>query len=91
PGAAGEVLAAWRAVLGARAWVASRDEAIADGWFGPVEPWLEARIGDVVAAPAGPAALVATRGEPRESRLTGMHGSLTSADQLVPLLTRPAR
>jgi len=87
PGAAGEVLAAWRAVLGARAWVASRDEAIADGWFGPVEPWLEARIGDVVAAAAGPWAVVAPRAEPGESGLVGMHGSLTSADQLVPLLT----
>ena len=38
PGAAGDVLAVWREVLGHRAWVASRDEAIADGWFGPVEP-----------------------------------------------------
>ena len=87
PGAAGDVLAAWREVLGARAWVASRDEAIADGWFGPVDPRLEARIGDVVAAPAGPWAVVAPRAEPGESALIGMHGSLTSADQLVPLLT----
>ena len=37
PGAAGDVLAAWREVLGHRAWVASREEAVADGWFGPVE------------------------------------------------------
>jgi len=45
------------------------------------------RIGDVVAATVGSFAVVATREEPRESRLVGMHGSLTSADQLVPLLT----
>ena len=38
PGAAGDVLATWREILGPRAWVASRDEAIADGWFGPVGP-----------------------------------------------------
>jgi Type I phosphodiesterase / nucleotide pyrophosphatase len=87
PGAAADVLAAWREVLGARAWVASRDEAIADGWFGPVQPRLAARIGDVVAAPAGSAGVVATEAEPRESALIGMHGSLTTADQLVPLLT----
>ncbi len=87
PGAAADVLAAWREVLGGRAWVASRDEAIADGWFGPVQEWLAARIGDVVAAPAGPCAVVATRAEPRESALVGMHGSLTPSDQLVPLLT----
>jgi Type I phosphodiesterase / nucleotide pyrophosphatase len=90
PGAAGAVLAAWREVLGHRAWVVSRDEAIADGWFGAVDPWLAPRIGDVVAAPAGPSAVVATQAEPRESALIGMHGSLTSADQLIPLLTLPA-
>jgi hypothetical protein len=90
PGAAADVLAAWREVLGARAWVASREEAIADGWFGEVDPALAPRIGDVVAAPAGPWAIVAERAEPRESGLIGMHGSLTSAEQLVPLLTLSA-
>jgi hypothetical protein len=86
PGAAPSVLAAWREILGARAWVASRDEAIAAGWFGEVAGHLTARIGDVVAAPAGPWAVVATRTEPHESALVGMHGSLTTADQLVPHL-----
>lgn len=90
PGAASDVLAAWREVLGHRAWVASRDEAIADGWFGPVDPLLAPRIGDVVAAPAGSWAVVATEAEPRESALVGMHGSLTPADQLVPLLSLSA-
>jgi len=87
PGAAGDVLAAWREVLGDRAWVMSRDEAIKEGWFGPVDPRMADRIGDVVAAPVGSLAIVATRAEPRESALFGMHGSLTSADQLVPALT----
>jgi hypothetical protein len=90
PGAAGDVLAAWREVLGARAWVVSREEAAEEGWFGPVEARLMARIGDVVAAPAGPSAIVASRTEPRESALIGMHGSLTTADQLVPLLALSA-
>jgi len=89
PGAAADVLAAWREVVGGRAWVHSRDEAIKDGWFGPVDPQVAGRIGDVVAAPAGHWAIVATRSEPRESALTGMHGSLAPADQLVPLLTLP--
>jgi hypothetical protein len=89
-GAAGDVLAVWREVLGHRAWVVSREEAIVAGWFGEVQPWLAPRIGDVVAAPAGPFAIVTTKADPRESRLIGMHGSLTSADQLVPLLTLSA-
>jgi Type I phosphodiesterase / nucleotide pyrophosphatase len=87
PGAAGDVLAAWREMLGDRAWVMSRDEAIKEGWFGPVDPSLADRIGDVVAAPVGSLAIVATRTEPRESALFGMHGSLTFADQLVPALS----
>ena len=87
-GAAADVLASWRETLGGRAWVASRDEAIAAGWFGPVDMRWASRIGDVVAAAAGSAAVVATAAEPRESALNGMHGSLTSSDQLVPFLVR---
>ena len=87
PGAADDVLATWQGVLGSRAWVASRDEAIEAGWFGPVEPRYAPRIGDVVAAPAGPWALIASKAEPLESSLAGMHGSLTPGDQFVPLLS----
>ena len=86
-GAAGDVLDNWRATLGPSAWVASRDEAIAENWFGPVSPGLADRIGDVVAACAGSRAIVATSAEPREAALIGMHGSLAASDQLVPLLT----
>ena len=87
PGATADVLAAWQATLGDRAWTVSREEAIDAGWFGPVDPAVADRIGDVVAAARGPSAVVATTAEPRESRLVGMHGSLTAADQRVPLLT----
>ncbi len=94
PGAAADVVATWREVLGEHAWVASRDEAIKDGWFGPpgvVDEAMTARIGDVVAACAGNTAVIASKAEPRESVLVGMHGSLTAAEQLVPLLTVTAR
>jgi hypothetical protein len=86
PGAAGDVLATWREVLGDRAWVLPRDEAIKEGWFGPVDPRMADRIGDVVAALAGSFAAVATKTEPGQSRLFGMHGSLTPSEQLVPAL-----
>jgi hypothetical protein len=66
--------------------VVGRDEAVAEGWFGPVNPRLADRIGDVVVACAGSKAVVATSTEPRETALTGMHGSLAASDQLVPLL-----
>ena len=87
PGAADDVLATWNEVLDGRAWVVSREKAIADGWFGPVDERFIDRIGDVIAAPCGSWAVVASKAEPKESSLIGMHGSLTSADQLVPLLS----
>jgi hypothetical protein len=90
PGAAADVLAAWRSTLGDRAWIAGREEAIDAGWFGPVQARVADRIGDVVAAARGPSAVVATVTEPRESALVGMHGSLAASDQRVPLLTHIA-
>jgi type I phosphodiesterase/nucleotide pyrophosphatase len=86
-GAAEAVAAAWRAALADKAWVASRDEAIAAGWFGErVRDEIVPRIGDVVAAARGSAAMVRRSVEPVESSLIGHHGSLTSAEQRVPLL-----
>lgn len=86
PGAAADVLARWQATLGDNAWVVSRAEAVETGWFGSVSALAESRIGDVVAAMRGRSAVVATRAEPRESVLVGMHGSLTADEQRVPLL-----
>jgi hypothetical protein len=87
PGAASDVLAVWREVLGDRMWVASRAEAVAAGWFGPdVEPRVLGRIGDVVAVAHDDIAVVATRSEPGESRMTGLHGSMVPVEQHVPLL-----
>ncbi len=86
-GAEDSVLAAWRETLADRAWVVSREEAIAAGWFGDrVSDEAHSRIGDVVAAARRSAALVRRTVEPLESSLIGHHGSLTSAEQRVPLL-----
>ena len=86
PGATDDVLAAWRATLGDDAWVVSRAEAVADGWFGPVGDRVRDRIGDVVVALRGSAAVVRREAEPYLSSFPGQHGSLTPAEQLVPLL-----
>ncbi|MCW1823363.1 phosphodiesterase [Mycolicibacterium conceptionense] len=86
-GAADDVLATWRSTLADSAWVMSREEAIAAGWFGHrVRDDVRVRIGDVVAAARGSAALLRRTAEPMESALIGQHGSLTSAEQYVPLL-----
>jgi len=86
-GAGSDVLSAWREVLGERAQVLSRDEVVQAGWFGPeVSPAVLPRIGDVVVAPTGNYAVVASRSHPREARLVGYHGSTTADELLVPCL-----
>lgn len=86
-GAADDVLAAWRGTLADTAWVLSRDEAIAAGWFGArVRDDVRPRIGDVVAAARDCTTLLRRNIEPLESSLVGHHGSLTSAEQNIPLL-----
>jgi hypothetical protein len=85
-GAVPDVVATWREKLGDRAQVLTRAEAIGLGWFGPVDPMVLPRIGDVVVACRGSAAVLSTDGFPYETRLIGMHGSLTDDEMLIPLL-----
>lgn len=80
------VVRRWQDRLGSGAWVRTRDEAIDDGWFGPVDPDLVDRYGHVLVAMADDRAIM-TRQFPRELSLVGMHGSLTAAEMTVPLLT----
>ncbi len=86
-GAAGDALAAWREVLGDRAWIRSRNEAIAQGWFGPtVADEFRERIGDVVMAAREPFGVFERARDPLQAMLNGHHGSLTPAEQLVPFV-----
>mgnify|MGYP000335998481 CR=1 FL=1 len=85
-GAEDDVLARWRELLGDRAWVVGREEAVASGIFGPVDDAVAARIGDVVAMARGSWALTTPRLEPGPSRLAAYHGSLTATELAIPLL-----
>ena len=86
-GAAGDVLAAWQGVLGHAMWVVPGEEAIAAGWFGPqVHDEVRPRVGDVVAAAHGPVGVVQREVDPTQAVLTGHHGSMTPAEQMVPFL-----
>jgi hypothetical protein len=68
-------------------WVLPGEEAVAAGWFGPeVTDDARSRIGDVVAAAAGPIGVVQREVDPTAPLLTGHHGSFTPAEQLVPFL-----
>jgi len=85
-GAVDDVAATWRQVLGDRATVLTREEAIGRGWFGPVSPGVLPRLGDVVVAAHGDFAVVSSAGFPYEAMLVGLHGSLTPDEMLIPLL-----
>lgn len=85
-GAAPDVLTTWRSLLGDRVHVLPRAEAVERGLFGPVDPALADRIGDLIAIPhAG--WMLASRTDPTISRLIGQHGGLTPEEILIPALT----
>ena len=87
PGDVSAVAARLSDALGDRAWVRTRQQATADGWFGPVEERVAPRIGDVLVAGRGDFALIDSRtARPQVLALIGQHGSLTPAEQFVPLL-----
>jgi hypothetical protein len=86
PGAVDDVLTSWQAVVGDRAEVLSRDAALDRGWFGPLEAEVRPRLGDVMVAARGDFAVMSRSAFPYEARLVGLHGSLTSAEMLVPVL-----
>jgi predicted AlkP superfamily pyrophosphatase or phosphodiesterase len=87
PGATADVLASWRSVIGDRAWILTRDEAIEAGWFGGVvKQRIRDRIGDIIIAARTEFAVIRSQATPRLSQLVGHHGSVTDAEQLVPLL-----
>jgi hypothetical protein len=86
-GGTDDVLGAWRSRLGDRMWVWGREEAIATGIFGPrVTDRARERMGDIVAAAYGRVGIVERNVDPAQARLNGHHGSLTPAEQLVPML-----
>jgi hypothetical protein len=85
-GADADVVATWRELIGDRASVLTRAEAVARGWFGAVDPAVMARLGDVIVACHGDFAVMSTDAFPYEAKLIGMHGSLTPAEMLIPVL-----
>jgi hypothetical protein len=93
PGAADDVLDAWRERLGHRMDLRPRAEAVASGWFGPVAARVLPRIGDVVGSANGSFAVVDSRtARPEGLRLIGLHGARSVQEQEVPVIvTRGGR
>ncbi|QCX27247.1 alkaline phosphatase family protein [Nocardioides jishulii] len=85
-GAVDDVVATWRSVLGDRAEVLSRTDALARGWFGQVEAGVLPRLGDVMVACRDDVAILSSVDFPYEAKLVGLHGSLTPAEMLIPMV-----
>ncbi|GAA2660024.1 alkaline phosphatase family protein [Paractinoplanes durhamensis] len=87
PGAQADVIAAWQGVLGPAASVLTREEAIAEGWFGPVPADHLGRIGEIVVICRDRAVILAGHVEPSIiGKLIAYHGALTAAEMTIPLL-----
>ncbi len=86
-GAEADLLDAATEAHGHHAWVVSIDEIVDEGWFGSsISAEARRRLGDVALLPWEPIAF----DDPADSgpfELVSRHGSLTSAEMVVPLLS----
>jgi predicted AlkP superfamily pyrophosphatase or phosphodiesterase len=80
------VTEACRETYGSLAWVRTREQILDEGWLGPsCAPGVEERLGDL-ALVARAAVAFFDPSDTGELRLVSRHGSLTSAEMLVPLV-----
>ena len=87
PAVRDRLLDAWRASESSRSWVVTRDEAIAAGWFGHVDPAVRPRIGEILVAARKNIAYYDSRDTVSTARsMIGQHGSWSAAETRVPLL-----
>ncbi len=86
PGAERDVLDTAIELYGELAWVRTKDQIIEADWLGGVpSPAVAARLGDIALVPFVPTAFL-DPADTGELRLQARHGSLTSAEMMVPLL-----
>src|SRR3712207_2556903 len=85
-GAVDSVLATWTELMGRRAHVLTREQAVALGWFGAVQPAVLPRLGDIVVAARDDYSVFSSVDFAYETTLIGLHGSLTPEEMLIPIL-----
>jgi hypothetical protein len=79
----------WHEAEDARAWIATREEAIAAGWFGPdgVDDDVLPRIGELLVAARAQVAYYDTRSSNEGNwSMVGQHGSFSPDEVRVPLI-----
>lgn len=85
-GAGEDVVATWRELLGERAEVLTRRDALGRGWFGHADATVLPRMGDVMVACHADTSIMSSVDFPYEAKLIGLHGSLTPAEMLIPMV-----
>lgn len=85
-GADAEALAAkWASAEGDRAWVFTREEAVAANMFGRVAPGVSERLGDVLIAARKQVAYYSSDDTLSARAMVGQHGSFSEDERGVPL------
>ncbi|MFA5606309.1 MAG: alkaline phosphatase family protein [Leucobacter sp.] len=83
---AAAIAAKWATAERDRAWVATRDEAVASGAFGEVAPEVLPRLGDVLIAARKPVAYYSAEDDPRSRAMIGQHGSFSDDERGIPIV-----
>ncbi|WP_269936784.1 alkaline phosphatase family protein [Arthrobacter sp. HY1533] len=84
------LMAAWLERFGKKAWVLTREQAIAAGYFGEMREGVGERIGDIlVLAREAVAFYDLRRVRTAAMEVVGQHGSITKGEREVPLLRIP--
>jgi hypothetical protein len=77
----------WRARLGDRAWIRTKQQVIDCGLLGPMRPDVPEMLGDVFVYAARENTIVDTRSQTEgATRMPGVHGSQTMMEMDVPCL-----
>ncbi|WP_165496196.1 alkaline phosphatase family protein [Alloscardovia theropitheci] len=75
----------WKARLGNRALIMTRDDAVDSGIYGPVSDEVKPYLGDVIAIACDDTTLIDSRTQSDQAtRLPSVHGSLTKAELDIP-------
>lgn len=83
PGGAEAVATRWSQYLGAKAQIFTKEQIIESGWYGPTDPDIADRIGDVVAVAEG-TTIFTSLVDVKSSALLGQHGALTADELEIP-------
>jgi len=87
-GSASDVALRWRAILGGKADIFTKDDAVGAGLFGgEVNERSLRRLGDVIAIPRDHAILIDESRVRFEDAMVGHHGALTDEEVYVPLIS----